>query len=87
MKTVRDVLDEERRADTRPLIREDLVTLRRQVDVLAARYKGKVVHFGEERATTSFSTLAYAESFKMAASRRFRANRVGGEVRLHWRRE
>ena len=69
-----------------PIFR-DMQELRRNLEAMSARYKGKIIFFGEERATASFPTVTHAKNFLEAARRRLKANRVGGEVRLSWRRD
>ena len=86
MPTIEELLAAENEPPEVPLFR-DMNELRTNLEILSARYKGKIVHFGEGRATASFSAIQHANNFLDAASRRIRANRVGAEVRLHWRRE
>lgn len=86
MPTIEELLAAENEPPEVPIFR-DMHELRMNLETLSARYRGKVIFFGEERATTSFPTITHANNFLEAARHRVKVNRVGGEVRISWRRE
>ncbi len=82
MPTIDDLLAQEREEELYTV--RDVPKFRTALEALAARYRGKVVHFGLTRATTSFPSVFFAKNFLEAAQGRFKVNRVGAEVRVHW---
>ena len=82
MPTIDDLLAKEREEELYTV--RDVPKFRSVLEALASRYRGKVVHFGLTRATTSFPSVFFAKNFLEAARGRFQANRVGAEVRVHW---
>lgn len=82
MPTIDEILTEER-AEELPVI-SNVHRFRAELEELASRYQGKVVYFGKTRSTASFPSVPIANNFLDAAKGRFRANRVGAEVRVQW---